>query len=49
MEKRITEASVLFVSVLKWVFLAMGTGALVGLSTAVFLKVLEWSILLASS
>ena len=44
MEKRITEASVLFVSVLKWVFLAMGTGALVGLSTAVFLKVLEWSM-----
>lgn len=41
MKKRIAEQSVLFVSVLKWVFLATIVGALVGLSTSVFLLALN--------
>jgi H+/Cl- antiporter ClcA len=48
MRGRLTEASVLFASVVKWFFLATITGVVVGLSTTVFLKVLSWSIALAS-
>jgi H+/Cl- antiporter ClcA len=44
MRGRLTEASVLFASVVKWFFLATITGVVVGLSTTVFLKVLSWSI-----
>jgi len=43
MKGRLTEQSVLFASVLKWFVLATITGAIVGLSTAVFLKALAWS------
>jgi H+/Cl- antiporter ClcA len=43
MRRRIVEESVLFVSILKWLFLASCTGVLVGLSTTFFLKVLEGS------
>ncbi len=41
--------SVLFVSVLKWFVLASLTGALVGLATTAFLKILVWSIRLGES
>jgi chloride channel protein, CIC family len=44
MRRRLTEESVLFASVVKWILLATVTGAVVGLSTTVFLKVLAWSI-----
>jgi H+/Cl- antiporter ClcA len=44
MKGSLVEESVLFVSVLKWVFLATVIGIIVGLSTAVFLKILSWSI-----
>ncbi len=48
MIKRLTEGTVLFVTVLKWVALATVVGATVGLSTAVFLKVLNAGIALSS-
>ncbi len=44
MKGSLVEESVLFVSVLKWVFLATIIGIIVGLSTAAFLKILSWSI-----
>ena len=44
MKGSLVEESVLFVSVLKWVVLATGIGIIVGLSTTVFLKILNWSI-----
>ncbi len=44
MQKRLAEETVLFISVIKWVFLASVIGSIVGLSTMVFLKALSWSI-----
>ncbi len=44
MRRRLAEETVLFVSVLKWFVLATVTGAIVGVSTAVFLKALAWAI-----
>lgn len=43
MKRRLTEESVLFISVLKWFVLATIVGGIVGLSTTGFLKVLNWS------
>lgn len=43
MKRRISEETVLFFSVLKWVFLATGIGVLVGFSSAGFLWSLEWA------
>jgi H+/Cl- antiporter ClcA len=43
MKGNFTEESVLFASVLKWFALATLTGAVVGLSTTVFLKALSWA------
>ncbi len=40
MKKRIAEQSILFISVLKWVFLATVVGAVVGFSTSLFLLTL---------
>ncbi len=48
MKRKIVESSVLFVSILKWIFLATCAGILVGLSTTVFLKALGFSIAAAS-
>ncbi|MBN1818954.1 MAG: chloride channel protein, partial [Sedimentisphaerales bacterium] len=42
-----TEESVLFVSIIKWVLLASCCGAIVGASTSLFLKLLSGSITLA--
>jgi H+/Cl- antiporter ClcA len=44
MEKRITEETVLFISVLKWIVLATVVGGMVGVSTTIFLETLGWSI-----
>jgi len=44
MKRKIKEETVLFISVVKWVFLASVIGIIVGLSTTVFLKTLNWSI-----
>lgn len=44
MKRRLKEETVLFISVVKWVFLATVTGVVVGLSTTIFLKILNWSI-----
>ena len=44
MRKKIVEGSVLFVSILKWLFLASCVGVIVGVSTTVFLKVLGLGI-----
>ncbi len=38
------EESVLVVSVIKWFFLATCVGAIVGLSTSLFIEILNWSI-----
>lgn len=43
MKKILNEQLILFTSVLKWVLLATITGAIVGLSTVVFLKILDLS------
>lgn len=43
MKRIFGEQFVLFTSVLKWILLATITGVIVGLSTAVFLKVLDLS------
>ncbi|MGC1456072.1 MAG: chloride channel protein [Nitrospirota bacterium] len=48
MRRRVVESSVLFISILKWLFLASCAGVLVGLSTTVFLKTLGFSISAAS-
>ncbi len=43
MRRRLTEEAILFISVIKWVFLATLIGIIVGLSTTLFLKLLNWS------
>ena len=43
MKRRLTEQAVLFISIIKWVFLASIIGIIVGLSTTLFLKILNWS------
>jgi H+/Cl- antiporter ClcA len=48
MKKKVLEESVLFISIIKWLFLASCVGAIVGLSTAIFLKLLDLSIAYAS-
>jgi H+/Cl- antiporter ClcA len=47
-KKHLLESSVLFVSILKWLFLATCAGILVGLSTTFFLKLLGISIAASS-
>lgn len=44
MRRNVLEESVLLISILKWSVIATGTGLLVGASTAVFLKILAFSI-----
>ncbi|HEX7401677.1 MAG TPA: chloride channel protein, partial [candidate division Zixibacteria bacterium] len=44
MLKRVTEGTVIFVSILKWVVLATIVGVIVGLSTTLFLNWLNWSV-----
>ena len=44
MRKKVLESSVLFVSILKWLFLASCIGIIVGISTTVFLKLLGLGI-----
>jgi len=49
MKRRIKEESMIFYSVLRWVALSVVVGAMVGASTAVFLKALDWSSRAAQS
>jgi len=49
MKRRLTEQAVLFISIIKWVFLATIIGIVVGLSTTVFLKILNWSRLFSNN
>lgn len=49
MKRRFTEETILLVSIIKWVFLATLIGIIVGLSTTVFLKLLNWSRLFGSN
>ncbi len=44
MRKKVVEGSVLFISILKWLFLATCIGIFVGISTTVFLKLLNLGI-----
>jgi H+/Cl- antiporter ClcA len=44
MKKIFAEETVLFVSLIKWFFLAALVGIIVGISTSLFLKALEWGI-----
>lgn len=46
--RRITEETILFVSIIKWVVLASIVGAIVGLATTGFLEVLAWGTHLSS-
>lgn len=48
MRRKVLEQSILFISVIKWIFLASCTGVLVGIATAVFLKLLGGSISLTA-
>ncbi|HNW45333.1 MAG TPA: chloride channel protein [Elusimicrobiales bacterium] len=43
MKTRITESTLLFISIVKWVFLATVAGAVVGFATTIFLKLLNIS------
>jgi H+/Cl- antiporter ClcA len=43
MRTRITESSILFISIVKWIVLATIAGAIVGLATTLFLKALGWA------
>ncbi|HVO64886.1 MAG TPA: chloride channel protein [Syntrophales bacterium] len=49
MKKHLIEESVLFISILKWVVFATGIGIIVGLSTTLFLKLLDWSVAQSTS
>jgi H+/Cl- antiporter ClcA len=42
MRKRLAEESILFISVIKWVVIATGVGALIGCVATFFLKLLAW-------
>lgn len=44
-KKHLTESTVLFISIIKWVFLATVAGAIVGGATSLFLKILNWATL----
>jgi len=44
MQKRLTEETILFISIVKWVVLATGVGAVIGVAVTYFLKLLAWSI-----
>ncbi len=44
MKKKVLEGSVLFASILKWLFLASCVGIVVGISTSIFLKLLDKGI-----
>jgi H+/Cl- antiporter ClcA len=44
MPRRLTEETILFVSISKWVVLATGVGALIGVAVTGFLKLLGWAI-----
>ncbi len=48
MKRRLTEQTILFISVIKWFFLASLIGVIVGLTTTLFLKTLEASIISVS-
>jgi H+/Cl- antiporter ClcA len=48
MRKSVTESTVLFLSIIKWVFLATIAGVIVGGAVTVFLKTLTWSTGLGS-
>ena len=49
MQKRLIESTVIFISVLKWVFLATIVGVIVGISTTIFIKLLNISIAYTSA
>jgi H+/Cl- antiporter ClcA len=49
MKEKILEESILFVSILKWIILASGIGMIIGIATAIFLKILQASITFATS
>jgi H+/Cl- antiporter ClcA len=49
MKRHLIGEFILFVSILKWVVIATGIGIIVGLSTALFLKLLDWSLAYSTS
>jgi H+/Cl- antiporter ClcA len=48
MKRQFLEGSILIVSIIKWLLLASCIGIIVGLSTSIFLKLLDFSIGIAS-
>jgi len=49
MKKRLTEETVIFISVFKWILLATAVGVIVGASTTLFVKTLNWGAAAAST
>lgn len=49
MRQRLAEESILFISIIKWVVLATGLGALIGVVVTGFLKALAWGIALGQN
>jgi len=49
MKKALTEQTVIFISVVKWIFLATAVGIVTGLSTTFFVKTLNWGAEAASN
>lgn len=49
MKHKLIEETILFISIAKWVLMATIIGAIVGLSTTGFIKLLEWSSRLSQS
>jgi len=49
MKEHLIEEAILFISILKWVVIATGIGIIVGFSTAIFLKILHWSLAYSTS
>lgn len=43
MKRRLKEETVIFISVVKWLFLASVIGVIVGVSTTIFVKSLNWA------
>jgi len=49
MKEKIVEESILVVSIIKWIALASGIGALIGVATVAFLKILQTTISFAAT
>jgi H+/Cl- antiporter ClcA len=49
MQRRLAEETILFISIMKWVVLATGVGAVIGVAVTGFLKLLAWGMAVGQS